>query len=135
MRDIIKSRKALSSVFGVLLMFIIVVASGIMLFDFVISKIQFAKEIYGTQMANLLLRYFTINSTHITACIQNAGGILVKITSAYVNGIVSKIFGKTELPPLSTQEISILGNFVKGVTYTVKILTSLNTELSFKVSF
>ena len=116
-------------------MFIIVVASGIMLFNFVISKIQFAKEIYGTQMANLLLRHFTINSTHITACIQNAGEILVKITSAYVNGIVSKIFGKTELPPLSTQEIFILGNFVKGVTYTVKVLTSLNTELSFKVSF
>jgi hypothetical protein len=86
-------------------------------------------------MSALLVQSFTINSTQITAWLQNAGNTLVEITGAYVNGLVAALANTVNIQPGSVGATSLLGDFTEGVTYTVKLLSVFNTVITFDVTY
>lgn len=86
-------------------------------------------------MNQVILKCFTVNATNIVANLQNLGKIIVQITGAYVNGIVVAVTGAVQIQPGLSNAISIAGDFIKGNTYTVKLLNFFNTVLTFQVSY
>jgi len=135
MKSITKSCDAISSVFATLLLIILVVISGLTLYNFVMSKVEFMQNMFDTQMSTLILKSFTINSTHLISWIQNTGGRIIKITAAYVNGLIAAVQGLSEIEPYSIQPIVITASFIKGNTYTVKLQGLFGIVITFQVAY
>jgi len=135
MKNIVRARKGTSSVFAALMMIIITLVSGIAFCTFVTSNINYAQDKFTTQMTSLILKTFKINSTHITAWIQNTGTKLTKITSAYVNGLIATIINTVQIEPSSTTMTCIKGTFTKGNIYTVKLLSLFSTAATFDITY
>jgi hypothetical protein len=108
---------------------------GYVFYGFVADKINFAKNIYSSQMSSLLLQSFSINATQITAWLENTGTALIEITGAYVNGAISTLVNIADIAPGSVEPASMLGTFTQGCTYTVKFLSALDTVISFKIKY
>ena len=130
-----RSRRGTSAVFAVVLLVIITFAFGIIFFNFVMSNVSFAANTFNTQMTALLLKSFTINATHVIAYVQNTGAALVDITSAYVNGLVISLTAMVQIAPNAIGEAILVGNFMPGNAYTIKLANIFNTEVSFHASF
>ena len=131
-----KSRRGtITAVFGVLLLVLVTLVSGILFYTFVMDNVNFATETFTTQMAGLLLNSFTMNSTHIVAFLKNTGSALVEITSAYVNGLITTITNLVKIPPNAVGSVILAGNFQHGNTYDVKLGTIFNTAATFEASF
>jgi hypothetical protein len=135
MRHPRKSRRGTSAVLGVLLLVIVCFAFGIVFFGFVNTNISFAVSNFNTQMVGLLVKSFSINATHIVAYLQNAGSKMVELTNAYVNGLVASLIAMVKITPNAIAEAVLQGNFLPGNTYTVKLASIFNTEISFQASF
>jgi hypothetical protein len=116
-------------------MVIITFASGAVLFNFVMSNVNFAKNSFTSQMSALLVQSFTINATQITAWLQNTGNTLVEITGAYVNGLIAILTNSVNIQPGSVGATSLQGDFTKGGTYTVKLLSVFNTLITFDITY
>ena len=129
-----KSRRGSTAVFAVLLLILITFVSGILFYTFVMQNISFATDTYNTQMVGLLVNSFTINSTHIVAFLQNSGAALVEITSAYVNGLITAIVNLVKIDPNAVGAVILTGSFLAGNTYSVKLGTIFNTEVTFQAS-
>ena len=130
-----KGRKASSCVYAVSLMVIITFALGMVFFNFVTSKVDFAKNTFVSQMSAILLQSFRMNATHVTACLQNAGNAFIKITGAQVNGLAAALTDAVQIDPGSVGVASVVGIFTEGCTYTVKLLSVFDTVLSFNVRY
>lgn len=130
-----KSRRGSTAVFAVLLLVLITFVSGILFYTFVMQNIEFATNTFSNQMAALLVNSFTINSTHIVAFLQNTGSGLVEITSAYVNGLITAIVNLAKIAPNAVGAVILTGSFLAGNTYSVKLGTIFNTEVTFQASF
>jgi hypothetical protein len=130
-----RCRKASIPVFGALLMIIIIFIVGYMFFSFVMTKVDFAKGTFSAQMSRLLLQSFSINSTHVTAWLQNVGNTFITITGAYVNGAIAALTNAVQIEAGSVQTASLLGVFTEGCTYCVKLLSSCNTVISFDIAY
>ena len=135
MKSIVKSCKAISSVFATLLLIILVVVSGLTLYNFVISKVEFMQNTFSTQMSTLILKSFTINSTHLISWVQNTGNKIIKITTVYVNGLIAAVQGLSEIEPYNTQPIVIRSSFIKGNTYVVKLQSLFKIIITFQVTY
>jgi len=134
-KRIVKSRDATSAVFATLLLVLLVFAFGIFFYNFVMANVELATNTFNTEMASLLLKSFTINSTHLISWLQNTGNNLVKITTAYVNGLIATVQGKLEIEPQTIQPIVIVSSFIKGNTYTVKLQGLFGVIMSFQVTY
>ena len=130
-----KRRRASLSVFGMLLMLVMTCVMGFVFYEFVADKIDFARNVFSSQMSAILLQSFSINATHITAWLQNTGTALIEITGAYVNGFVSALVNIADIAPGSVGAASMLGTFTQGCTYTVKLLSAFNTVISFDIQY
>jgi hypothetical protein len=97
MKSLVGNRKAASSAFAMLLLIIITFAFGIAYVSFVTSEIQFSWSTYASEMNRLVLKFFTVNATHIVADLQNLGKAVVEITGAYVNGLVAVVNGALQI--------------------------------------
>ena len=135
MKSLAGNRKAASSASAVLLLTIITFAFGVAYVSFVTSEIQFSWSTYASEMNRLVLKFFTVNATYIVADLQNLGKTVVEITGAYVNGLVATVNGALQIQPGLSNAIAIVGDFVRGNTYTVKLLNFLNTVLTFQISY
>ena len=135
MRNLTRCRKASSSVYAMILMVIITLASGAVLFNFVMSNVNFAKNSFTSQMSALLVQSFTIDATQIRVWLQNAGNTLVEITGAYVNGLIAAVTGDINIQPGSVGATSLQGDFTKGGTYSVKLLSAFNTVITFDITY
>lgn len=135
MRTHSRRRRASASVFGMLLIILMTCVMGYVFYGFVADKINFAKNIYSSQMSSLLLQSFSINATQITAWLENTGTALIEITGAYVNGAISTLVNIADIAPGSVEPASMLGTFTQGCTYTVKFLSALDTVISFKIKY
>jgi hypothetical protein len=131
----VKSRDATSAVFATLLLVLLVFAFGIFFYNFVMANVELATNTFNTEMASLLLKSFTINSTHLISWLQNTGNNLVKITTAYINGLIATVQGKLEIEPQTIQPIVIVSSFIKGNTYTVKLQGLFGVIMSFQVTY
>jgi len=134
-KRIVKSRDATSAVFATLLLVLLVFAFGIFFYNFVMANVELATNTFNTEMASLLLKSFTINSTHLISWLQNTGNNLVKITTAYINGLIATVQGKLEIEPQTIQPIVIVSSFIKGNTYTVKLQGLFGVIMSFQVTY
>ena len=130
-----KSRRGSTAVFAVLLLVLVTFTSGILFYNFVMQNITFATETINIQMTTLLLNSFTINSTHIVAFLQNTGSTLVEVTSAYVNGLITAIVNVVKIAPNAVGAVILVGNFLAGTMYSVKLGTIFNTGVTFQASF
>ncbi len=86
-------------------------------------------------MQQLLLECTTINSTHITATLKNAGSKAVSITNAYVNNIPALLHQNLQIAPSSVEAAYINGAYQKGTIYKVKLAGLFGLLLKFDVSF
>jgi hypothetical protein len=86
-------------------------------------------------MVGLLVKSFSINATHIVAYLQNAGNEMIELTNAYINGLVASLTAMVKITPNAIAEAVLQGNFLPGNTYTVKLASIFNTEISFQASF
>ena len=78
-----KSRKGTTTaVFGVLLLVLITLVSGLLFYTFVMDNVNFTRETLNNQIAGLLLKSFTINSTYIAAFLKNTGAQIIEVSSA-----------------------------------------------------
>lgn len=135
MKALIGSQQGTSMVLGALMIVLVTFASGMFFFNFVMSNVDSMKTAFNTQMKNLLLEYFSANTTHIIAVIKNTANKVVEITQAYVNNMLATLQeGKTIIQPLSTGVATIVGSFTKGNTYTVKLTNIFNVAITFTVT-
>ena len=130
-----RSKRGTSAVFGATLLVIVCFAFGIIYFNFVNGNLSLAESNFNTQMVAILLKSFTINSTHVIAYLQNAGTKIVEITNAYVNGLIASLTAIVQVLPNALGAAVLLGNFQPGNTYTIKLSTIFNTEVTFQASF
>jgi hypothetical protein len=135
MRPLFMSKKGTSAVFAVMLLTILTVAAGIMFYNYVTSCVDSMKTNLATQLSLLLLESANINSTCITAYVRNAGSMEVSITDAYVNNQPATLSQTVYVPPASLETAHVLGAYMQGMTYTVKLTSVLGTLLTFKVTF
>lgn len=135
MKALIGSQQGTSMVLGALMIVLVTFASGMFFFNFVMSNVDSMKTAFNTQMKNLLLEYFSANTTHIIAVIKNTANKVVEITHAYVNNMLAILQeGKIIIQPLSTGAATIIGSFAKGNTYTVKLTNIFNVAITFTVT-
>jgi len=131
-----KSRRGTTTaVFGVLLLVLVTLVSGVLFYTFVMDNVNFTTKALNNQIAGLLLKSFTINSTHIVAFLKNTGAQIVEVTSAYVNGLIATITNLVKIAPNSFGSVVLSGNFQHGNTYDVKLATIFNTAATFEASF
>jgi hypothetical protein len=130
-----RSRRGSSAVFGVLLLTLITVASGFLFYNFVMTNINTATETFSSQMTGLIMTSFSINATHIVAFLQNKGQKLVEVTTAYINGMVTALVKMVDIAPQAIGTVILRGSFIAGDTYTVKLATIFNVDVTFQASF
>jgi len=129
------SRATTTAAFGVLLLVLVTFVSGILFYTFVMDNITFAAETLNTQIAGLLLNSFTMNSTHIVAFLKNTGAQIIEVTNAYVNGLVTAIANLVKIAPNAIGTVVLIGDFLSGNTYDVKLANIFNTQTTFQASF
>ena len=110
-------------------------AFGIVYINFVNTNISFATSTFNSQMVSLLVKSFTINTTHIVANLLNAGSAVIEFTNAYVDGLVTALTAIVQIAPNAIGTAILQGNFLPGNTYNVKLANIFNTEIAFQVTF
>jgi len=131
-----RSRRATTTaVFGVLLLVLVTLVSGILFYTFVMDNVNFATETLNNQIAGLLLNSFSINSTHIVALLKNTGAQIIEVTSAYVNGLITSIANLVKIAPNAVGAVVLTGNFIAGNTYNVKLSSIFNAQATFQAAF
>ena len=135
MKAFIRSKKGTSKVLGILMTTIVVLVSGFVFSDFVMSNVNLAKNTFNTQMKSLLLDSFSANTTHIVAFIKNSADKVIEFTQAYVNNMLGTLHGgKAMIKPFSIGVATIRGSFAQGNTYTVKLSNIFNAAITFTVT-
>lgn len=135
MRALMKSRMGNSLVLGSLMLVIVSLIVGLLFYSYVSGSLESMTKNYNTQMQRLLLEWATINSTHITAMLKNAGPKSISITNAYVNNIPALLHQNLQIAPSSIEAAYISGAYQKGTTYKVKLAGVFGLLLTFEVSF
>ena len=135
MRTLIKSRMGSSLVLGSIMLVIVSLIVGLLFYSYVSGSLENMTKNYNTQMQHLLLEWTTINSTHITAMLKNAGPKDVGITNAYVNNIPTLLHRSLQIAPSSVEAAYISGAYQEGTNYKVKLAGIFGLLLKFEVSF
>jgi hypothetical protein len=122
-------------IMATLVVVMVTFVSGFIFLRFVVSNVDFAKTTFTSQMQNLLLKSFSINSTHIVAFIQNEYTKAISFTLAYVNGLIATLQGgEAVISALSTGTAAIVGSFIDGYTYKVMLTNIFSIDLTFTVT-
>jgi hypothetical protein len=135
MRALAKSKMGNSLVLGSIMLVIVSLIVGLLFYSYVSGSLETMTKNYNTQMQRLLLEWATINSTHITAMLKNAGPKVVSITNAYVNNIPALLHQNLKIVPSSVETAYISGAYQQGTTYKVKLAGIFGIVLKFEVSF
>ncbi len=135
MRALMKSRTGSSLVLGSITLVVVSLIVGLLFYSYVSGSLDLMTKNYNTQMQQLLLECTTINSTHITATLKNAGSKAVSITNAYVNNIPALLHQNLQIAPSSVEAAYINGAYQKGTIYKVKLAGLFGLLLKFDVSF
>ena len=135
MKKLFISRKGTSAVLATLLLTLVTVAAGIFFYNHVTGCVDNMKTNLNTQLSLLLLETANINSTHITAYIKNTGSAAISIINAYVNSMPALLTRGVEIAAASVAPTYIMGAYMIGTTYHVKLASVLGTLLTFDVTF
>jgi hypothetical protein len=135
MKALMKSQLGNSLVLGSLMLVIVSLIVGLLFYGYVSGSLETMTKTYNTQMQRLLLEWASINSTHITAMLKNAGPKTIRITNAYVNNIPALLHKNLQIAPSAMETAYISGAYQKGTTYKVKLAGIFGIVLKFEVSF
>lgn len=135
MRAFVCSKKGMSKVLGIFMIIIVVFVFGLLFVNFAMFNVESMKTTYNTKVSNLLLASFSANTTHIVAFIRNTANRVAEITQAYVNSMLVVLQGgKAIIKPAATGVAIVVGSFMEGSTYTVKLSTIFNLAVTFTVT-
>lgn len=135
MRSLMKSRTGSSLVLGSAMLVIVSFIVGLLFYGYISGSLDLMTKNFNTQMEHLLLEQTTINSTHISAMLKNAGSSAISITNAYVNNAPALLHQNLQIAPSSADTAFISGAYEKGTTYQVKLAGIFGLLLNFQVSF
>jgi len=135
-KKLVKSRKAISPVIATLLLILVAVASGLVLYSYVMGYLGSMTKGGSSMQGILSLDTVSATTTDITAYVRNVGSTSVNITSAYVEGVAKVIDspGSVVINPgaVGTVDLSSL-SLQAGTSYTVKLVAKDGTSLVFNV--
>jgi hypothetical protein len=135
MKKLLKTKKAVSKVIGLLAIIIVFVVLGSIYYSYTIAYVGSMKDTFQTQMEKLLLEAVDINSSHITASVKNNGITEAKITDASVDGVANILLQGVMIAGKSMGTTYLIGMYSKGVSYAVELLFSLGTSITFSVMY
>jgi len=135
MKKLLKTKKAVSKVIGLLAMIIIFVVAGGIFYSYTGTYVDSMNTTFQAQMEKLLLHAIDINSTHIIASVKNNGIMEVKITDAYIDGVANILLQGILIAGKSMGTTYLIGAYSKGVSYAVNLVFSLGTSLTFSVMY
>lgn len=134
MKKLLDGKKASSMVLGSAMAMIVTLVAGLFFYNFVMNSMQSMAKNYDEQMRQLMLESLNINSTHITALVRNTGKAAANIVNAYVNNAIARLAENVQIAPTSVAAVQILGTYVKGLTYTVKLAGLFGTLIEFQIT-
>jgi hypothetical protein len=112
---------------ALLLTFVTAVTAGFFVYQFMFNLTEKMKTAFPTQ--SLQLERVNINSTCITISVRNFASVDVQITGVYVNGKVCSLTENVFVPPNGVGTVHLHGTYVEGETCTLKITSSLGSQL------
>ena len=130
-------RRGVSTFIAVLLLMALAVAAGVVIYSYTMGYLG---GMGGTStMGTISLDTVSANSTSTTivAYIRNIGQSTINFDKAYVDGVQIQDVNFTASPdPLPVEQVSTITigvNMNSGTTYTVKVIGTDNTQLTFSV--
>jgi hypothetical protein len=129
--------KAVSTVFSVLLMVIITFIAGIFLYSFVSGMMEDLTDSSSpNQLFSLRIENVAINDTCMTIYVGNSCCEDVGVAKVYINNEPKEVFLCTDsgltIPETSTGKVQVVGSYVAGCSYDIKIIfTSGNSLISY----
>jgi FlaG/FlaF family flagellin (archaellin) len=127
--------KAVSAVFSVLLMIIILFVAGIFLYNFAMGMVGNLTA-SSTTPFSFRIENVAINDSCMTIYVGNWLNQDVTVSKVYINSEPKEIFLSTDshavIPKASTGAIQIVGKYVVGCSYDIKLIfTSGNSLISY----
>jgi hypothetical protein len=118
-----------------LLLVIIIFVAGILLYNFTIGMVEDLTD-SSTTLFSLRIENVNINDTCMTIYVRNSLDYDVAIARVYVNNEPKEIFHFTDsgviIPKASAGAVQIVGTYVVGSAYNIKLIfTSGNTLMTY----
>lgn len=126
--SLVSCRRAVSAVFSVLLMVIIIFVAGILLYSFVSGMIENIADTdsSSSQLFSLCVENVAINSTCMTIHVGNSLNYDVGVTKVYVNNEPHDLLFSTDsgviIPKGSSGPVYVMGSYTAGGMYNLKII-------------
>jgi hypothetical protein len=132
--SVISCRRAVSAVFSVLLMIIIVFVAGILLYSFVSGMIgNVTTDSSSNQLFSLRIENVVINNTCMTIHVGNALKDDVGVTKVYVNNEPHDLLFLTDkgviIPKDSSGPVYVTGSYTAEGMYNLKIIFNTGQSL------
>ncbi|PVX23944.1 MAG: hypothetical protein CW691_09125 [Candidatus Bathyarchaeum sp.] len=134
-KKLLKNKKASSMGIIMLVLVLTTMVGGYFFYNRVSTSIEYMTTKFNTEMTSILLKSLSINASCITSYIANTGIWAIKIVNAYVNQHIGTLKQLVEIPKNAVEQVYILGQFVKGITYTVELVNNFGNSISFEVTY
>lgn len=126
-------RKAVSAVFSVLLMGIIILVAGILLYSFVSDMIENLTDSSSNQLFSLRVENVAINNTCMTIYVGNSFDDDVAVARVYINNELHDLLFSTDrgvvIPKGSSGPVYVKGSYVAGGLYDIKVIFTSGNSL------
>jgi len=133
LKKLSRSRKAISPVIATLLLILVAVASGLVLYSYVMGYLGSMTKGGSSMQGVLSLDSSSATTTSITAYVRNVGSVAVTIDRAYVDGTNSTLTA-VSINPGAVGQVDVTGlSLSVGTSYSVKLVAIDGTSLVFNV--
>ena len=131
--NLVSCRKAISTVFSVLLM-VMIISAGIFLYNFVSGMMgDLTEPSSSNQLFSLRVENVAVNSTCMTIHIENTPNYDVGVTKVYIKNEVSDLPFSTDdgvvIPKDSAGPVYIMDSYMPGAMYDIKIIFNSGNRL------
>jgi FlaG/FlaF family flagellin (archaellin) len=124
--SLVSCRRAVSAVFSVLLMVIIVFVAGIFLYNFVSGMMENMTSSTSNQLFSLRIENVAVNNTCMTIHIGNQLNYDVAVTRVYINNEPHDLLFNTgdgvKIPKTASGPVYVTGSYTAGAMYDVKVV-------------
>jgi FlaG/FlaF family flagellin (archaellin) len=126
----LNNRKAVSGVFSVLLLVIIIFVVGIFLYSFTMGMFTNLTSSSSNSPFSLRIENVNINDTCMTIYIGNTLNQDVKVTRVYINSQPTQILSSTAtIFRESTGKVQVVGTYSVGNAYDIKVVFDSGNSL------
>jgi flagellin-like protein len=126
-------RKAVSAVFSVLLMVVIIFVAGILLYSFVSGMVENLTDSSSSQLFRMRVENVVINNTCLTIYVGNSFDDDVAVSKVYVNNESHDLLFSTDsgviIPKSSSGPVYVMGSYVVGGMYDIKVIFTSGNSL------